>query len=239
MKKGRVKISVVMPARNAAKTLSRAIRSVLAQEDVLFELLIGDDASKDATLKIARSYLSDRRVKVFHFRKSRGVSVARNRLLVKARGKYISFCDADDLMLPGNLRTLTRILDKNPALGAVYGDLWVKTPRGRVRIKRRLIPFADWDILGGCLAHGGTLIRRSLMRKVGGYRTDLNFLEDCDLFLRLAEQTKLYYHPGKPLYLQKQLPGSLSDRSQKELREVSQKILRDAIQRRYGTPVGW
>ena len=237
MKSRSVKISVIMPAYNAGASIDKAIRSVLAQKGASFELLIGDDASTDETWARMTAYRTDPRIRIFRFPRNQGAALTSNRLIAQAGGDYISSCDADDLMLPGNLRTLARILDQNPAVGVAYGDLLVATCAGSSWIKRRFAPSKAWDLLGGCFAKGGTLIRRSLMKKVGGYRPEIPFLEDCDLFLRLAEQTQFYYLPGKPLYHQQKTSGSLSDQPSKELRKISQNLLRDAIQRRYGYPV--
>ncbi len=239
MKSRCVKISVIMPAYNAAASIDKAIQSVLAQKGVSFELSIGDDASIDDTWTRIATYRTDPRVRVFRFPRNQGAALASNCLIAQVRGEYLSSCDADDLMLPGNLRTLARVLDQNPAVGVAYGDLLVTTRGRRSWIKRRFVPSKAWDLLGGCFAKGGTLIRRSLMKKVGGYRSEIPFLEDCDLFLRLAERTQFCYLPGRPLYHQQKKPGSLSDQPPKQLQKVSQDLLRDAIQRRYGYPVKW
>ncbi len=239
MKLRRVKISVIMPAYNARASIDEAIRSVLAQKGASFELLIGDDASTDDTWTRIATYRADPRVRAFRFHRNQGAALTSNRLIAQAKGKYLSSCDADDIMLPGNLRALALVLDQNPAVGVAYGDLLVATRGGRSWIKRRFVPSKAWDLLGGCFAKGGTLIWCSLMKKVGGYRSEIPFLEDCDLFLRLAERTQFYYLPGRPLYRQKKSPGSLSDQPLKQLRKISQNLLRDTIQRRYGYPVKW
>ena len=239
MKSHSVKVSVIMPAHNAADSIDAAIQSVLAQKGVTFDLLIGDDASTDGTWARIAHYRSDSRVRVFRFRRNRGAAHTSNHLIARARGKYISSCDADDIMLPGNLRILTRVLDQNTRFGVAYGDLFVTSRRGVLSIKRRFVPSKAWDLLGGCFAKGGTLIRRALMKKVGGYKPELFFLEDCDLFLRLTEHTQFYYLRGKPLYLQKKLPGSLSDQPPEQQKKVSQELLHNTIQRRYGYQVKW
>lgn len=234
-----VKVSVVIPAYNAERTIERALRSVLAQKGVSFEVLIGDDASTDDTLLRLKPYASDPRVRIFRFRKNRGASATGNRLIARARGRYISSCDADDKMLPGNLKTFSRILDRNPKAGVAYGDLKVVMPNGRSWIKRRLALSKSWELLGGCLANGGTMIRRNLILKVGGYREDLPVLEDCDLFLRLSEITSFYALAGKPLYIQNKTSGSLSVRYSKQIKKISRSLLRRAIQRRYGVRAAW
>ncbi len=234
MKLLRVKVSVIMPAYNAASTIDDAVRSVLAQKGALFELLIGDDASKDATWERIKRYRPDLRVRAFRFRKNLGAGAASNRLIAKARGRYLSSCDADDRLLPGNLSRLAEVLDRRPSVGVTYGDVRHDSLGRSLAVRRRMIFPKNWDLLGGFLANGGTLIRKSLFHKVGGYRENLPYLEDCDLFLRLAEKTKFFYLPGKPVYWQTRRPGSLSDQPLGRLRRVSQTMLRDAIRRRYG-----
>ncbi len=227
-----------MPAYNAERSIDESIRSVLAQRGVVFELLVGDDGSTDGTWQRIESYRNDARVRSFRFSKNRGVACTRNLVLRHARGRYISSCDADDILLPGNLRILSKILDNNPAIGVAYGNLIVKTGRRRF-LKRRIVPGKMWDLLGGCFADGGSMIRRSLLKKVGGFDPEFKYLEDCDLFLRLSEVTEFYFCPGKPLYCQKKSAGSLSDKTSVELKKVSRVLLQNAIQRRYGHRIKW
>ena len=239
MKSKSVKVSVIIPAHNAAGSIDQAIQSVLSQKGVSFEILIGDDGSQDDTWKQLRIYREHPKVRLFRFRRNQGVSITRNKLVARAKGKYISSCDADDLLLPGNLAVFAGILDKNPSVGVSYGDLQVRPQKGKSWIKRRFRPLKSWDLLGGCFADGGTMIRRSLFLKAGGYKPGLSFLEDCELFLRLSEMADFFYRPGKPLYVQNKISGSLSDQPTKKLKEISQTLLRNAIQRRYGVKVKW
>jgi len=89
------KISVIIPAYNAEKTIRETIESVCKQTFSDFELIIINDGSKDKTLEIAQS-IKDKRIKVFCY-ENRGLSTARNRGISKANGEYIAFLDADDL----------------------------------------------------------------------------------------------------------------------------------------------
>ncbi len=239
MRSRSVKVSVILPAYNAAGTLDRAVQSVLSQKGVDFELLIGNDASTDDTKARLQAYRRDPRIRIFNFRKNRGVSITRNVLIARAKGKYLSFCDADDILLPGNLKTFFNILERHSSIGAAYGDLWIRPLRGKPWIRRRWVPLKSWDLLGCCFNNGGIMIRRFLVEKVGGYGAGLSLLEDCDLLLRLAEITAFYYHPGKPLYAHNITPGSLSDQPLKKLKRASRFLLRETIQRRYGIKVKW
>ncbi len=235
-----VKISIVMPAYNVDSYIDEAIQSTLAQKGVSFELLIGDDGSTDQTWKWIKAYQKDPRVRSWKFHKNRGASVTRNSLIAYSHGSYIAACDADDVMLPKHLKTLAQVLDREPEIGVVYGNLIEELPSGKHRpLPRSPGHTKTWDLIDGSITNVGTLVRRKLIQKIGGYRCRLPFLEDCDLFLRLAEITQFKYLKNKPSYLYRRHHDSLSDQPKQMWKAVGQKIIKDAIFRRYGTKVKW
>lgn len=94
------KISIIVPVYNAEKYLNRCIDSILSQTFKDFEVLLVDDGSKDKSGAICDEYAKkDNRVRVFH-KENGGVSSARNVGLDEANGKYISFVDSDDWVVP-------------------------------------------------------------------------------------------------------------------------------------------
>lgn len=94
--------SIIIPAYNAEKTICRSLDSALAQAaDV--EIVLADDGSTDATLRLAEEYGD--RVRILRLRHG-GVSAARNAGLVAARGEWVVFLDSDDALLPGALDRL-------------------------------------------------------------------------------------------------------------------------------------
>ncbi len=98
----RARISVVMPAYNAAATLVRAMASVLAQPDAEMELLVVDDRSRDATWELIRAAaLADARVVPIRQPSNQGVAAARNAGIEAATGDFIAFLDSDDAWHPG------------------------------------------------------------------------------------------------------------------------------------------
>jgi glycosyltransferase involved in cell wall biosynthesis len=105
MEKGtRPVVTVIMPAYNGARTLRDSADSVLDQTLDSLELVIVDDGSTDATAEIAAGIAArDRRVHVVHRSISGGPAAARNNGIESARGRYLAFCDADDLWLPTKL----------------------------------------------------------------------------------------------------------------------------------------
>ena len=105
------KTSVIMPVYNTGERVVDSIRSVLAQTDGDFELLVLIDASPDdASDRVARflSRSPDARVRVFDNAVNRGVSAVRNQGLEAARGRWIAFIDSDDAYRPEFLASMHR-----------------------------------------------------------------------------------------------------------------------------------
>jgi hypothetical protein len=149
-------------------------------------------------------------------------------------------CDADDLMLPGHMVRSTRALDRWPQVGVVYGDLRVTdSVENRCFIRHYSGLEKSWDLLREYLWHPGTLMRRSILLRAGGYNERLPFMFDYDLFLRLAEMTQFRHIAGKPLYIYRRHAGSISNRSQRQMKRIAQLILRKTVERRYGVRVPW
>lgn len=107
-----VMISVIMPVYNAEKFLEKAIKSILNQSFTDFELILIDDGSTDKSGKICDRYKElDSRVRVIH-QLNGGICHARNVGIQFANGKYISFSDNDDEMLPECLKKTIDFAEK-------------------------------------------------------------------------------------------------------------------------------
>lgn len=100
-------VTVIVPAWNSARTIERAIRSVLDAGLEAVEVVVVDDASTDETVAVVERIAAvDPRVVLLRSETNRGPSVARNRALEAARGTWLTFLDADDRLLPGGLAAL-------------------------------------------------------------------------------------------------------------------------------------
>ena len=94
------KVSVIIPAYNAEKTIIRCLKSVCEQKLSNIEILVVDDGSEDSTASIVKNLAEkDSRIR-YIYKDNGGVSSARNKGLECAKGKYISFVDSDDYVLP-------------------------------------------------------------------------------------------------------------------------------------------
>lgn len=108
------RVSVIIPAYNAAPYLARAIESVLAQTERALEVIVVDDASSDDTLAVARSF-TDPRVRVLQNPGNRGPSYSRNRAIEAAQGTWIALLDADDWYVPERLERLLEAAEQEQA----------------------------------------------------------------------------------------------------------------------------
>ena len=92
-------ISVIIPVYNTEKYISDCLNSLVSQTEKNIEILAVDDGSTDNSLKILQQYAAlHSNIKVFS-QKNAGPGVARNLALRKAKGKYIMFCDSDDISM--------------------------------------------------------------------------------------------------------------------------------------------
>jgi succinoglycan biosynthesis protein ExoO len=103
-----VDVSVITPAWNAGKTITRAMTSALSQTGVSVEVIVADDASTDDTGQIMIGF-RDERVRYLRLPVNGGPAAARNAAIDVAQGRWIAVLDADDLLLPDRLAKLVAV----------------------------------------------------------------------------------------------------------------------------------
>ena len=190
-------VSVVVPCYNYSRFLAQCVESVLDQRDVLVDVLIIDDASTDDSSAVAESLAAlDSRVKVIRHQQNRGHIATYNEGLALARGAYCVLLSADDLLTPGALARATSLMEANPEVGLVYGNIvpfvgdMLPTPRTEptgwsiwagpdwIRILCRLVT--------NVLASPEVVLRTDIQRKIGGYSSDLPHSGDMEMWMRAA-----------------------------------------------------
>lgn len=113
-------VSVLMTVYNREKYIAEAIHSVLASTYKNWELIIVDDKSKDCSVAIAQSFAKkDSRIQVYVNPENLGDYPNRNRAASYAKGKYLKYVDADDLIYPYGLEQLVFYMEQFPE--AAYG----------------------------------------------------------------------------------------------------------------------
>ena len=125
-------VSLIMPCKNGALTLSKSIESVLEQDFENLELLIIDDGSTDGSREIIEEHAkNDNRIKLLTNKgPGKGVWYARNIGLKNINGRYIAFLDCDDYLLPKSLSNRLRKLDESGA-AVVHGAYLRLHPDGK------------------------------------------------------------------------------------------------------------
>lgn len=118
------RVSIIVPAYNAEKTIGRCIDSIRKQTYSDYELLVMDDGSSDGTPQILDQYAAeDSRIRVVH-KENSGVSDTRNQALDLAVGEFIQFLDADDWITPDATRLFVRTMEDNPTCDMVIADFY-------------------------------------------------------------------------------------------------------------------
>jgi glycosyltransferase involved in cell wall biosynthesis len=212
---GRPLVSIIMPAYNVVKYVREAIESVITQRFDSFELLVADDGSSDGTRAVIDEYAGRPKVRISHNKVNSGAAATRNRLLREALGTYVTPCDADDLLLPGNLRRLSTYLNDHPDAGVVYADvLSLRIDDHDELMEQPIVCGADctktWDLFENVVNHGGSMSRRDVLLAAGGYDEDVYSVDDWSLWLKVAEIARIHYLPGELYYLWRRHPTTMT-----------------------------
>ena len=180
--------SVLVPARNCAKTIRLAIRTTLGALPSDGEILVGDDGSTDATAEVVRAeHARDPRVRLVESTEGIGVAALLNRLSAQATKPYIARMDGDDVSLPGrfhgHLRELARGVQISFSTRVNFGSSFVSfRPAPLGRISSEEMPY--WLAITNPVPHSSMAARRETFAALGGYVPGP--AEDYELWMRAS-----------------------------------------------------
>jgi glycosyltransferase involved in cell wall biosynthesis len=184
------KVSIITTVYNREKYLAACIESVLASSFQDWELIIVDDGSKDNSVDIAQQYAAkDPRIQVYINDTNLGDYPNRNRAASYAKGIYLKYLDADDLIYPHGLKIMVETMEQFPdcALGIsqeVAEDIepfpFVLTP-----YKAYYREFLKRGVLG--MPPTNTIIKRDVFEFLGQFSTQ-RYTGDTEFWLRLSRQ---------------------------------------------------
>lgn len=188
-------VSVITPCHNAAEFVGETIASVLAQTHGAVEHILVDDASSDGSWAILAGFagLHPARIRAIRLPANLGGSHARNRGVEDARGDYLMFLDADDLIAPGTLAALVAAVKERPNSLAVCGWRRLKRVNGAwtpAPADAPLPPESSDAALRGWLDGSAwvppcaLLWRRDAYQATGGWDETLTLNDDGDLAMR-------------------------------------------------------
>lgn len=209
-------VSVILPTRNRAHLLPRAIASVLAQTYRNIELIVVNDASTDSTADVLAA-IGDPRLRVIHREVNKGAAAARNAGIAAARGEYVSFQDDDDYWLVQKLEKqvaaltapgqtagwcLSAYIRHEPDRDAYIGGAWYIRQLDYARGIGQEGP--NWSLI----ATPGWLVRLGLLQDLGGFDERIRSWDDWELGLRLSQRAGQPAVVDEPLWCQDWLLGS-------------------------------
>lgn len=195
-------ISVIIPAYNYASFLPQAIGSVSSQTYQNWECIVVDDGSTDNTKDVMEQLMKeDKRIHYF-VQVNSGPTVARNLGLSKAKGKYIQFLDADDLIEDQKFQKQLDVFEKYPDIDIVYGNVqyfksnniskqyhnitlegskpWMKKLSGSGEEMIKALLYENLMVIQS------PLFKRSLVQNFGNMDEKLYYNEDWELWARYA-----------------------------------------------------
>ncbi len=193
-------VSIILCTYNREKLLPLAVRSVLAQTNGRWELIVIDDGSADNTRALMQNFVqNDKRIH-YHFQTNKGLAAARNTGLRLAKGSFICFVDSDDELAPRHLEHRLKYLSKHPKVDFLHGGMTLIGPKK----KHFVVDMTDTSRkihLNKCHIGGTFFFRKKILKKVTGF-SPIPFGEDFDFYRRVDGQFTIhkvrwstyYYH---------------------------------------------
>lgn len=205
-------VSVIVTCYNGERWIAGALESALGQTYRELEVIVVNDGSSDGSAGVVSRYAADARLRPVD-QENRGVAAARNKGLSLSSGELVCVLDQDDLWLPGHVAAQAEFLASHAGFGAVYTGVERIDADGNSLGERLFAEPKEGDLFKTFLGRGvavpliGTMVRRRLLEKTGGFDEKLFGKDDFDLLLRLAAVTSFGFIP-KLLTLQRFRPGT-------------------------------
>jgi len=186
-----MKVSIIITNYNLSKYLGTCLRSCIDQtlSRDQYEIIVVDDCSSDNSIELVRDIQENYgNIELIALSENMGVSHASNIGIRKAKSPYVIRVDADDYINRNLLEFYSEILNWNPDICFVYGDIIVVNRIGEQIERLRL------NVIENLFNHGaGIMFRKSCLEAVGLYDEELRNCEDYDLIKRIFKNFDGYY----------------------------------------------
>lgn len=214
------KVSVIIPAYNAAAFIEDAVHSALNQSYAQVEVIVVDDGSKDDTAQLVEAIAGAKCLR----KANGGVSSARNFGVAQSSGEYIAFLDADDIWHADKIAAQVALLDRYPDADLTYCRYEDDLERFRAEISGRridtaasiphtLIESMEPSFVNPYFGTSCVMVRRSAFERVGGFDRALPFAEDVDFYLKVLVERPSVPVLEFPAVFKRPVRGSLGDNS--------------------------
>lgn len=187
-------VSVLVSSYNYGRFIGAALASVRAQTVPDFEAVVVDDGSTDETFDVLADFLRDPRFRLVR-QEHGGPSRAKSVGIVRARGEYLAFLDADDVWEPTKLQRQLELFDSDPRLGVAFTRRRFIDPEGQpvVRPQPVVAERTGLDELfrQNVICFSSAMLRRTVAEHVGLFDAGLPLALDYDFWLRVARRYPL------------------------------------------------
>ncbi len=179
-------LTVVIPVLNGVNFIERCILSVLESDYPKLELIVMDGGSDDGTLDVIRKY--ERYIAYWESEKDRGQAHAINKGILRAKGDFIAWQNADDIFLPGAIQKFAQKISEKPEYDVYYGHILVIDEKDRVIDRFRVRKFSQFfNLYDDIIVHNqAAFFRRTKVIEVGMLDENLKFCFDLDLVAKLG-----------------------------------------------------
>jgi len=217
-------VSLAMPIYNYAKRLNPTLQSVYNQDYTNFEIIIVNDGSDDEYCLLKLDSLKNQDGITIIHKENSGVSDTRNRAVKESKGDYILPLDADDMILPGYLKTAVNIIKNNPKISPVYCDT---IHIGEMQGLEKRPEWSPERLLSGPFIVNSSMYSRESYNVVAGYDTTLQGWEDYHFWLKMMKKGFLGKHINKGLfvYFHHEKDGSVSTDANKNQQQLYKTII--------------
>jgi len=192
-------VSIIIPTVNRSSLLRETIVSVLAQSFQSFEVIVVSDGGTDNTAEVLSDF-ADPRIRFFQRPAAKRPAVPRNFGITQTRGKYVAFCDDDDLWVPDKLTRQVALMEADSAVALCSTTVRVRLSDGSEK--------ASSGIRGGeinlrrlyvknLVATSSVLVRAAVLRELGDFdeAPELAPYEDYEYWLRLVSRHRAILIP--------------------------------------------
>jgi len=199
--------SIIMTTYNHRWYIAEAIQSIVDQDFMDWELLIGDDSPNDETRTIIQSFLSDHRIRAWHHSPSKHI-VGNTNFLIDQTDKdsaYLAFLEWDDIRRPNYLSSKLQVFKKFPNVWLVYNEFsiineksetiekrWI-APRTRKRYKNETDTI--WDLIASdvvCFWYSTLMSRKFKWIKIHNWWNKQLMWSESDFWLQIANRCNIY-----------------------------------------------
>jgi glycosyltransferase involved in cell wall biosynthesis len=178
--------SVIIPCYNSEETIERALKSVANQSFRDFEIVVVDDGSSDKTREVIEKTEIECR---YIYQENSGASRARNRAVAEAKGEFLAFLDSDDEWHKDKLKIQYEYIKK---LNIEFiSTNYTYTEFAEVDEIETIEYSFDNFIITNRTSTPCTVVSKALFERVGGFREDMRYSEDYNLWLKITKLTPL------------------------------------------------